>query len=88
MVPQPRDREALGFGGVFREPVVYRGDFGIEARRLVGKGPQDSDNEVEERCDSPLFLVEQGHGDAVAGVGRIDPIHQAMVGEGQEVGLP
>ena len=87
VLPQPLDREALGISGVFREPLVDRGDSGIEVRRLVSEGPHDSDNEVEERCDSPLFLFEQGHRDAVVDAGRLDPIHQAMVGEGQEVGF-
>ena len=88
VLPKARDREGLGVGGVFREPVVYRGNFGIKVRCLFDKGSQNPDDEVEERGDSPLFLVEQGHGDAVAGVGRVDPIHQAVVGEGEEVGLP
>ena len=35
-----------------------------------------------------LFLVEQGNGDAVADIGRVEAIHQAVVGEGDEVGLP
>ena len=78
----------LGTGGVFREPVVYPGDFCIKVRDLAGKGSQDPDDEVEERCNSPLFLVEHGHGDAVPGVDRVDPIHQAMIGECEEVGLP
>ena len=88
MSPKQCDREGLGVSRVFREPVVYLGDFGMEFWRLNGKGSQDADYEVEIRCDSPLFLVQHSNGGAVTSVGRVEPFHQAMVGKREEVGLP
>ena len=74
--------------GSFGKPGVYPGDLGIELRCLTGKGPEDTNQQVKERRDAPLLLVEQGDGDAVASIVRVEPFHQAMVGKGKEVRLP
>ena len=88
VLSQSGDGEGFRAGGVFREPVVDVVDVGDQFRRLAGKGDEDPNNQVEERCNAPLFLVQQRHGDLVARLGRVDPIHQQVVRQREQVGLP
>ena len=61
--------------------------FGLKVRGLVGKDLKDADNEVEEGCNAPFFLIEFRDEDGFAGAGGIQPVYQSMMHKGDKVGL-